>query len=153
MLNYGGQFMNDNTFPLDDEINMEETKMINLTKNEVLFIDDACTMLIEPEINLPLPYKPLHRGGSIAVPVSFIEKIGMGVLVTETEANIDIEFDLGELLMIREACLTTSKYGKEEVGLSIKKKIYKALLGKEWEERIHFQKLMYNSNVDLSTIE
>ena len=47
--------MNDNTFPLDDELNMEETKMINLTKNEVLFIDDACTMLIEPEINLPLP--------------------------------------------------------------------------------------------------
>ena len=35
----------------------------------------------------------------------------------------------------------------------IKKKIYKALLGKEWEERLQFQKLMFNSNVDLSTIE
>tara|TARA_R110000824_G_scaffold59762_2_gene160184 strand:- start:5158 stop:5595 length:438 start_codon:yes stop_codon:yes gene_type:complete len=145
--------MSDNQFSFEDELDMEETKMINLTRNEILFIDDSCTMLIEPEVNLPLPYKPLNRSGSIAVPVSFIEKIGFGLLVTETEANIDIEFDLGELLMIREACLTTSKYGKEDVGINIKTKIYKALLGKEWEERERFQRLMFNSNVDLSTIE
>ena len=58
----------------DDDMEEEGTRIISLTRNEALFIDDSVTMLIEPEANLPLPFRPLAPKALIPVPANLLDR-------------------------------------------------------------------------------
>ena len=110
---------------------MEPIKRITVTRNELLYIDDSVTMLIEPEANLPLPFRPLSNQASVAIPANLMDKIGQAILDTVDTHETHIDLFISELYMLRELCLSYVKYGTEPVGFNLKKKVYKALLDKE----------------------
>ena len=143
----------------DDNILEEEgTRIISLTRNEALFIDDSVTMLIEPEVNLPLPFRPLVPKALIPVPANMLDKLGAVILATADNNNpVEIELYISELYILREMCLSYITINGERVGYNLKRKIYKALLGKTpqeeellSEERKIFENLLNNANVDIS---
>jgi len=131
----------------------EPTKVINFTRNELLYIDDSVTMLIEPESGLPLPFRPLIHQALIAIPGGLMEKIGMGILRVEKDSVVPIELGESELYMLREICLSYVKINGEHVGYNLKKKVYQALLGDEERGEADFQAvedLLFKANVDMS---
>ena len=143
----------------DDDIQEEEgTRIISLTRNEALFIDDSVTMLIEPEANLPLPFRPLAPKALIPVPANMLDKLGAVILATADNNNqVEIELYISELYILREMCLSYITINGERVGYNLKRKVYKALLGKTpqeeellSEERKIFENLLNNANVDIS---
>ena len=109
----------------------EPTKVIKFTRNELLYIDDSVTMLIEPEAGLPLPFRPLISQALVSIPANLMEKIGKGILKIQNQVEVYIELGESELYMLREICLSYVKINGEPVGYNLKKKIYQALLGEE----------------------
>ena len=77
----------------ENEIIDEETLYIKFTRNEILYLDDSLTLMIEREMFHPsegmqlttmrvvLPSAPLP------VPIELIDKIAMGVLYTADPDN------------------------------------------------------------------
>ena len=66
---------------------------------------------------------------SIAIPGDLMMKLGSGVLeIFESKSEVEIDFTIDELILIREIAHSQAKYGAEFVGLSLKKKIYEALI-------------------------
>ena len=123
--------MNEHYYNGDDYGEVEPIKRITVTRNELLYIDDSVTMLIEPEANLPLPFRPLSNQASVAIPANLMDKIGQAILDTVDTHETQIDLFISELYMLRELCLSYVKYGTEPVGFNLKKKVYKALLDKE----------------------
>ena len=123
--------MNEHYYNGDDYGEVEPIKRITVTRNELLYIDDSVTMLIEPEANLPLPFRPLSNQASVAIPANLMDKIGQAILDTVDTHETHIDLFISELYMLRELCLSYVKYGTEPVGFNLKKKVYKALLDKE----------------------
>lgn len=142
-----------------DEDNMEDeaTRIITITRNEALFIDDSVTMLIEPEANLPLPFRPLAPKALVPVPANLIDKLGAVILATVDVPEAEIELYISELYILRELCVSYVTINGERVGYNLKRKVYTALLGKTpeeeeilLEERKTFENLLNNANVDIS---
>ena len=123
--------MNEHYYNGDDYGEVEPIKRITVTRNDLLYIDDSVTMLIEPEANLPLPFRPLSNQASVAIPANLMDKIGQAILDTVDTHETHIDLFISELYMLRELCLSYVKYGTEPVGFNLKKKVYKALLDKE----------------------
>ena len=119
-----------------DEDNMEDeaTRIITITRNEALFIDDSVTMLIEPEANLPLPFRPLAPKALVPVPANLIDKLGAVILATVDVPEAEIELYISELYILRELCVSYVTINGERVGYNLKRKVYTALLGKTPEE-------------------
>ena len=139
-----------------DYMENEPTRKIKLTRNEALYIDDSVTMLIEPEPDLPLPFRPLAQQALVPVPANLLDKLGKTIISFTKTFDDEIEIDLyiSELYMLREICLSYVKYGTEPVGYNLKKKVYQALLGKEieatemlQEERESLDTLLANVNM------
>ena len=131
----------------------EFTKVINFTMNELLYIDDSVTMLIEAESGLPLPFRPLMHQALIAVPANLMEKIGKGILSIQNNSVVPIELGESELYMLREICLSYVKINDEHVGYNLKRKVYQALLGDEAKGEADFQSvenMLSQANVDMS---
>ena len=84
--------MNEHYYNGDDYGEVEPIKRITVTRNELLYIDDSVTMLIEPEANLPLPFRPLSNQASVAIPANLMDKIGQAILdtVDTHETHIDL---------------------------------------------------------------
>ena len=145
--------MTDNHF-FEDEV--EPIKTLTLTKNELLYLDDSVTMLIEPDSNLPLPFRPLVSQALISIPSCMMEKLGRGVFNPQDKPTTQIELSISELYILREICLSYVKINGEAVGYNLKRKIYQALLSdevKEEEDLKTFETLLNNANVDMSAIE
>ena len=133
--------------------NDEPIKVIDFTRNELLYIDDSVTMLIEPEAGLPLPFRPLISQALIAIPANLMEKIGSGIIKVQTQSTVPIELGESELYMLREICLSYVTINGEPVVYNLKKKIYQALLGdeaKEEEDRQAVENMLLKANVDMS---
>ena len=131
----------------------EPTKVINFTRNELLYIDDSVTMLIEPEAGLPLPFRPLLSQALVSIPANLMEKVGRGLIRIQGNEEVPIELGESELYMLRELCLSYIKINGEYVGYNLKMKIYKALLGdeeQEEEERQAVDNMLLKANVDMS---
>lgn len=126
----------------------EELFPIVMTRNEILFLDDSMTMLIEKEsfVNAVTTMRMLVPSAILPAPVSLIEKIGIGVLhVTDPDANnltTVIHLDATEIYMLREICFSYSKVGREQVGYNLKRKFYKALYEEEYHKDIQVDKLL-----------
>ena len=143
------------------ETDSERPFVISVTRNEALFLDDNLTLMVETNADTqhikPLrPISPVVSGG-VPAPMELIHKLGKAVLYTCDLDNRNKEYKLileeFELLVLREVCFSTAKFGAELVGFNLKKKIYEALLGKdlELEQKINEALFTMDKSFDLPT--
>ena len=130
----------------------EELHPIYMTRNEILFLDDSLTMMLERDgpqeaittmrVMMPSAYLP--------APVSLIDKLGMAVLrITDPdadEAGTVIHLNDTDIYMLREICHSYCKVGREHVGYNLKRKLYLALYADTYNRDKQVDKL-------LSTVE
>ena len=135
----------------EDEDLEEDLHPIYMTRNEVLFLDDSLTMMIENEgqsavttmrVMMPSAYLP--------APVSLIDKLAMAVLRIAAPENIAggtvVHLNDTDIYMLREICHSYCKVGREYVGYNLKRKLYTALYSECYERDKQVDKL-------LSTVE
>lgn len=139
-------------FWVEEEDLEEDLHPIYMTRNEVLFLDDSLTMMIEKDsmqesvttmrTMMPTAYLP--------APVSLIDKMAMAVLrITDPDDVSDgtvVHLNTTDIYMLREICHSYSKIGKEQVGYNLKRKLYLALYAENYNRDKQIDKL-------LSTVE
>ena len=132
-----------------DEDLEEDLFPILMTRNEVLFLDDNMTMLVEREgaMNETVStMRMLIPSAQLPAPLELIEKIGIAVLqVTDPEEDVNtaiVHLNTTEIYMLREICFSYSRVGREQVGYSLKRKFYQALFKEEYERDLKVNKLL-----------
>ena len=132
-----------------------EMKIIFLTKAEALFLDDAITVMTDREgMAGVIGMRPVVPSAMLSVPPDLIERIGMAVLLTTASPEIKeapLEVDDSELYLLRECAQSSVKIQEEPVGFNLKRKIYLALLGENYNDTLQFQKLMEDMEIDSGT--
>ena len=135
------------TWEVEEDLE-EDLHPIAMTRNEVLFLDDSLTMMIEKDgtqesittmrTMMPTAYLP--------APVTLIDKLGMAVLrITDPDnegGGTVIHLNDTDIYMLREICHSYSKVGKEQVGYNLKRKFYIALYSEEYTRDIQVEKLL-----------
>ena len=110
----------------EDLLNSNESFTVTLSHNEVLYLDDCLTLMIERAYENPMEsgvhtstMRSILPTASLAVPIELMEKIGIGVLyVTDPDHRgkaVDLAFDVSELYMLREIAQSYIKVGSEQV--------------------------------------
>ena len=123
----------------DDDDLEEDIHPIEMTHNEVMYLDDSLTMMLERNemADSVTTMKPLVPSAQLPAPVTLLDKIGIAVLnVTDPEhkgENTVVYLNDSEVYMLREICPSYAKVGKEQVGYNLKRKLYKALYSAEYE--------------------
>ena len=81
-----------------------EFKEITLTKNEILYLSDSITLLMEhtsEQGRIHMPARQLMPSAGVPVSVDLIQTIGMGVLIATDPKNVSQEatlsFNLADL--------------------------------------------------------
>ena len=140
------------TWGMEEEDLEEELHTIHMTRNEVLFLDDSLTMMIEKDgmqdaittmrTMMPTAYLP--------APVTLIDKLGMAVLrITDpdnTEGGTTLHLNDTDIYMLREISHSNCKVGTEHVGYNLKRKLYLALYDEFYQRDKQIDKLL--STVD-----
>ena len=158
--------MNENTFEtdgsdpdefMDSELLSDELeKVILLTRNEALFIDDSLSMLIErdPHEERMGTVRPMAHTAGLPSPVDLIEKIGKAILFTTDSENkgepAEVPMTETDLYMLREITHSYIRIGEEAVGFNLKRKIYTLLYSAEYEMDKTAKRLI--SQVDIPTV-
>lgn len=88
--------------------------IIALTAEEALYLDDQTTLLGERH--------------EIQVGIDLKLRLGSAFLASLTEGSVPVDFDESEILSLLQATKGTDARGNEQVGLSLKKKLYAILL-------------------------
>lgn len=121
-------------------INNENEKVLELTFEELLYIDDSLTLGIDAlEFKGVLPIRIPDREKCVVAHLGMICKIG-----TYLNKFIELEDDLydsaletlfsdSELFLLREIAQSNLEFNKKNVGLSLKLKINNALFQKKYE--------------------
>jgi hypothetical protein len=123
-----------------------------MTHNEVLFLDDSLTMMLEREgTQDPITtMRVMLPSAHLPAPVSLIDKLGMAVLrITDPdnrEGGTVIHLNDTDIYMLREICHSYCKVGREYVGYNLKRKLYLALYDAFYQRDKQIDKL-------LSTVE
>ena len=123
----------------DDELFNTHEKVLKLTPNEALFIDDSLTMMIDAADGAMMfsAMRPLVASAQIPAPLDLIEKIAVAVLFIMDDDNAgllaEVNLNDGDLLYIREICRSHVIIREEPVGYNLKRKIYMALYGTEYK--------------------
>ena len=118
----------------------EDTHPIWMTHNEVMFLDDSLTMMLEKDSmsDSVTTMRVMIPSAHLPAPVTLLDKIGIAVLqVTDpesTEKGTTVELNDSEIYMLREICHSYCKVGKEPVGYNLKRKMYLSLYGKTFEK-------------------
>ena len=145
-------------FSLDhDCLDEEEVQTLMLTRDEILYIDDNLTMMIEKENsrggdNQFSTVRPVIANAGLPAPVELLEKIGLAVLqVTDEddvwEGTISVPVTPTDLYMLRELARSTIKINGRFVGLELKKKLYKLLYADEFKVEKNVEKLRADVNM------
>ena len=145
-------------FSLDhDCLDEEEVQTLMLTRDEILYIDDNLTMMIEKENsrggdNQFSTVRPEIANAGLPAPVELLEKIGLAVLqVTDEddvwEGTISVPVTPTDLYMLRELARSTIKINGRFVGLELKKKLYKLLYADEFKVEKNVEKLLADVNI------
>ena len=147
----------DNSMDLYPEtLSNYEGKILSLTRNEALYIDDSLSMIIEsqPGDERLTTVRPLSHSAGLPAPVDLLEKIGMAVLFTTDLDNEGEEADIPvsdtDLYMLREITHSYIKIGEEPVGYNLKRKVY-ALLYETYERDKIAKQLI--AQVDLPSLD
>ena len=118
----------------------EDTHPIWMTHNEVMFLDDSLTMMLEKDSmsDSVTTMRVMIPSAHLPAPVTLLDKIGIAVLqVTDpesTEKGTTVELNDSEIYMLREICHSYCKVGKEPVGYNLKRKMYLSLYGETFEK-------------------
>jgi len=138
-----------------EECEEEELKILRLTRDEVLFIDDRLTMMIERDGRAEnfTTVVPITATAGLPAPVDLLDKIGMAVLqVTDEDYESGTEEPVPvtptDLYMLREIAKSSLKLNGKFVGLSLKRKIYKLLFEEEYKTERTFKRLLSDVNLD-----
>ena len=123
----------------DDEMfDLEESyKPFKLTRNEALYLDDTCTLMVDPHPmddhdrgrhgGQPMGMRPPVFSAGVMVLYDLLEKIGYAVLYTTDETNdgedVEIQVSISDLLLFREVAQSFVKIGEEQVGFNLKRKV------------------------------
>jgi len=112
----------------DDDLWLDNIVSLELTQNEVFYLNDRLTMLTFSKrgSRLSAPTRKLKQEAAIGVPFQIIMQLVNGIAQIK-DGNVVIEFPIGDLFMIRE-CFS-SKYAKddEEVGRNLILKVSKLI--------------------------
>ncbi len=142
------EFLFEDDYDDEGEPLEEELFPIVMTRNEILFLDDNMTMLIEKGdfSNAVTTMRMLVPSATLPAPISLIEKIGLGVLQTtdleQDSSEVVVHLDATEIYMLREICYSYSKVGREQVGYNLKRKFYKALYREQYDRELNVDKLL-----------
>jgi hypothetical protein len=140
------------SWEFEDEDLEEDLHPIYMTRNEVLFLDDSLTMMLEKEGNQEAitTMRVMMPSAHLPAPVSLIDKLGMAVLrITDpenTEGGTVVHLNNTDIYMLREICHSFSRVGREQVGYNLKRKLYLALYDEYYQRDKQIDKL-------LSTVE
>lgn len=141
--------------PLDDK-----QLWFSLSRNEALFLDDSCTLMVERDSEEGRVYsmRPVQMTAGLAVPLDLMDKIGKAVAFTTNPENQGKEYeftlDISEAFMIREVASSFIKVGEEAVGYNLKRKVCILLYGEELQQEnrdVQVDQLLKDINVDLSS--
>ena len=133
-----------NTLPSPESEGKDERDIqpLNLTRDEVLFIDDMLSlMIVAPGDDGSLDHqcttiRPLTPRVGLPAPFGVIEEIMHAVLFTTDPDNDGkeavVRLGRSDLLMLREIACSNTKRGEEPVGYNLKRKIYGALYGEAY---------------------
>ena len=116
----------------EDELE-EDLHPIYMTRNEVLFLDDSLTMMIERDSvqDSVTTMRVMVPTAQLPAPVSLIDKIAMAVLrITDPEDDgkgTVVHLSDTDIYMLREITHSYCKVGREQVGYNLKRKFYLAL--------------------------
>ena len=132
-------------------------KILELTRNEALYLSDSVTLLMEhvPEHGrIHMPARQLMPQAGVPVPLDLIQKIGLAVLVTTTEMEEEenlcsLELTIADLFLLRECCQSFIKINNELVGFNLLRKIYELVLEEDIKERRFLQRITQGINFDL----
>jgi len=137
-----------------EETFFQEVKTINVSKNEVLYLNDSLTLLLEHTTNsstISIPARGISSTAGFPAPTELILRIGEAILHLTNPENTskitEIELTVSELLLIREACQSYILFNDEPVGYNLMRKIYSVLLGDHVKEKEVFNKLMEDINM------
>ena len=134
----------------DEELFDTPSRILTLTRNEALYLDDSLTMMLETnQGDIFSTMRPLIATAQLPAPVDLIEKIANAVLYTLDIENRGQEAEIlvndGDLYCLRELAQSYIRIGDEPVGFSLKRKVcdllYGDLLKKESSDRIAFKLL------------
>ena len=141
-----------------DLIENESYHTLYLTRNEALYLDDSCSIMIDMdgEGKPPLTMRGVSPSAGIAVPYDFIERIGHAVLFTTDPKNegkeAEVKFSTSDLLAMREVAQSYVKIGEEPVGYNLKRKIAKCLHESSYTQTMNdsiAEKLLQGLNTEL----
>ena len=116
--------MNEN----EDELWLENIVVLELTENEILYLNDRLSMLTfhKRGPTVTHPARDLKQEAAIGVPFEIILKIVNGIAQIQ-DGKVEIEFPVGDLLMIRECCSSEYADGDEKVGRNLILKVSKLI--------------------------
>lgn len=140
------------TWGMEEEDLEEDLHPIHMTRNEVLFLDDSLTMMLEKDgmHEAITTMRTMMPSAYLPAPVTLIDKLGMAVLrITDpenTEGGTIIHLNDTDIYMLREICHSYCKIGKEHVGYNLKRKLYLALYNEFYQRDKQIDKLL--STVD-----
>jgi len=122
----------------DDDLD-EEIHDVEMTHNEVMYLDDSLTMMLERDTisDAVTTMRAMVPSAQLPAPVSLIDKIGIAVLkVTDPDSNKTttvVPLTDSDIYMLREICPSYAKVGTEQVGYNLKRKFYIALYSTVYE--------------------
>ena len=150
----------DGNSQVHEEVETEQGYVMQLTKNEALFLDDRLTLMVQRDEDEQRIYsmRPVQTTARLAVPLDLMSKIGKAVVYTTTPENQGKEYafaiDISELFMIREVASSFIKIEGEPVGLNLKRKICGLLYAKDLEQEsrdARLTQLLTGINLDFQT--
>ena len=134
-----------------------EERIIKLTRNEVLYLSDNMTLLMEHVTEMGkmhVPARQLMPQASVPVPIDLIEKIGIAFLQSTDPNNetkdAEISVTVADLFLLRECCQSFLRVGKEPVGFNLLRKIYTLILEEDTQERTFIEEL--TAGIDMSAL-
>ena len=142
--------------PEDGGFLEEDEKVMFLTRNEALFIDDSLSMLIErePHDDRMGTVRPMAHTAGLPAPIDLLETIGKAILFTTDPDNkgepAEVRLTDTDLYMLREITHSYIRIGEEAVGYNLKRKIYTLLYSTEYERDKIATRLI--STVDIPTV-
>jgi len=138
----------------DDDLD-EDMHPIEMTHNEVMYLDDSLTLMLERNelADSVTTMRAIVPSAQLPAPVTLLDKIGMAVLdVTDPEHKGEttlVHLNDSEMYMLREICHSYSKVGKEYVGYNLKRKLYLALYSAVYETNKVADTLLATVDLDI----
>ena len=106
----------------------KEVKQITLNIHELAFIDDYITLMIDgTDFENMMPIRPLYQVALVAVDINFLDKIGRALIKAMRDGVATLDVSEMDLYLLRELCTSKAEYFGHNVGLSLKRKVLKAL--------------------------